>query len=79
MRIQVIGAGCEACGQLYEDVLAAVEQLGLEAEVEKVDDLMQIVRMGVMSVPAVMVDGRLIVSGTAPNAKRLAKLLSRAR
>ncbi len=76
MEIKVIGAGCDKCGRLYEDVCQAVEELGLAAEIVKVEDLVEIVRLGVMSAPAVMVDGRLVVSGRAPNVKTLKKLLA---
>lgn len=79
MEIKVIGAGCDKCGRLYEDVCQAAEELGLGAEIVKVEDLVEMVRLGVMSAPAVMVDGRLVVSGRAPNVKTLKKLLAEQR
>lgn len=77
MDIKVIGSGCDKCDQLYENVQQAVTQLGLEADIEKVEDLMEIVKLGIMSVPAVMVDGNRIVSGRVPKTKELVKLLSK--
>ncbi len=77
MDIKVIGSGCDKCDQLYENVQQAVTQLGLEADIEKVEDLMEIVKLGIMSVPAVMVDGKRIVSGRVPKTKELVKLLSK--
>ena len=50
MKIQVIGAGCETCDKLYEHVREAVAETGCDAEVEKVEDLLEIVKLGVMSV-----------------------------
>ena len=77
MIIQVLGEGCEKCSQLYENTKAAVEQLGLDATVEKVEDLMEIVRLGVMTAPSLLVDGRLVVSGQVATTKAIVKLLQK--
>ncbi len=65
MNIKVIGSGCETCGKLYEDVVEVVKELNmdLEAEIEKVEDLIEIVKLGVMSAPALMIDGKLVAAG----------------
>lgn len=63
MNIKVIGTGCEKCNKLYENVLKAVESMGCSADIEKVEDLMEIVRLGVMSSPSLMIDGKLVASG----------------
>ena len=76
MEIKVIGEGCEKCDKLYENTCLAVKELGLEASREKVDDLMDIVRLGVMTTPSVMVDGKLIISGRVPKVKEIIKLLN---
>lgn len=60
MVIKVIGTGCD---RLYENVTQAVEETGVEAEVEKVEDLMEIVKLGVMTSPALMIDGKMISAG----------------
>ena len=52
MNIKVIGVGCEKCSRLYENVQKAVQETGCEAEVEKVEDLIDIVKLGVMSAPS---------------------------
>lgn len=77
MTIQVLGEGCQKCSQLYENTKAAVAQLGIDAEVEKVDDLMEIVKLGVMTAPSLMVDGRLVVSGQVATTKAIVKILQR--
>ena len=76
MEIKVIGEGCEKCDKLYENTLLAIEKLGLDAKIEKVEDLMDIVRLGVMTTPSVMVDGKLIISGRVPKVKDIVKLLN---
>lgn len=77
MNIKVLGEGCDKCTQLYENTLAAVAQLGLDAQVEKVDGLIDIVKLGVMTTPSVMVDGKLIVSGQVASTKAIVKLLQK--
>ena len=76
MEIKVIGEGCEKCDKLYENTCLAVKELGLEASIDKVEDLMDIVRLGVMTTPSVMVDGKLIIRGRVPKVKEIIKLLN---
>lgn len=63
MEIKVLGTGCSSCKQLFESVNQAVKELGLQVEVEKVEDLMQIMSFNVMSTPALVVDGKVVSSG----------------
>lgn len=63
MNIKVIGTGCDKCDKLYENVMRAVEETGVDATVEKVEDLMEIVKLGVMTSPALMFDGEMISVG----------------
>lgn len=59
-------------------VEAAVKQAGVEAQVQTVEDLADIARAGVMSTPAIQVDGRLVASGRVPKVADLARLLAEA-
>lgn len=77
MNLKVIGTGCEDCDRLYENTKAAVAQLGLDAEIEKVEDLMEIVKLGVMAAPSLMKDGKLIVSGQVASTEKIVKLLKK--
>ena len=76
MEIKVIGMGCRDCDTLYENVVEAVEKLQLDAKIEKVEDLVEIVRLGVMSAPALMADGKLLAAGRVLKTKEIEKLLS---
>ena len=76
MEIKVIGEGCEKCDKLYENTCLAVKELGLEASIDKVEDLMDIVRLGVMTTPSVMMDGKIIISGRVPKVKEIMKMLN---
>jgi small redox-active disulfide protein 2 len=75
-RIQVLGPGCTNCRSLYERAHEAARQLGLEVEIEKITDFEAIARAGVMSTPALLVDGKLMVSGRVPPTEELMALLS---
>ena len=67
MVIKVIGMGCENCDKLYENVMEAVKETGSDAVVEKVGDLMEIVKLGVMAAPSLMIDGKLVESDPGPD------------
>lgn len=75
MEIKVIGTGCEKCGKLYENTLEAVKVAGVEANIQRVEDLLDIVRLGVMSSPALMIDGKLVVAGRIAKVDEIRKLL----
>jgi small redox-active disulfide protein 2 len=63
MKIQVLGTGCAKCKQLTANVEKAVVALGLSAAVEKVEDLREIMKLGVMTTPALVVDGKVRAAG----------------
>ena len=63
MKIEILGTGCAKCRKLYENALDAVKQSGNEAEVVKVEEIRKIVSYGVMSTPALVVDGVVKTSG----------------
>ena len=75
MRIQVLGPGCAKCEKLAENARQAVAELGLEATIEKVTDLNEILSFGVMMTPALVVDGAVKMMGKAANAKVVKELL----
>jgi small redox-active disulfide protein 2 len=63
MKIEILGSGCAKCRKLYENTIEAVKLSGTEADVTKVEDIKAIVAYGVMSTPAIVVDGVVKVSG----------------
>ncbi len=74
--IQVLGPGCKRCEALAVVTRKAVDELGLHATVEKVADYAQMAQLGVMSTPALAVDGQLVFSGGVPDVERLKRLLA---
>lgn len=71
MRITVYGPGCAKCKQTEEVVRRVVAESGVAAEVEKVSDIREMVKAGVMSTPAVAVDGAVKVAGRVPKAEEV--------
>ena len=76
MTITVLGPGCKRCAALADATSAAVTELGLDAEIEKVTDYVEMARVGVMSTPALAIDGRLVMSGHVPTVEQLKGFLS---
>ena len=77
MDVKIIGSGCPDCSRLYDNTAAALAELGIQAEITKVGDLMEIVKLGVMTAPSLMVDGRLLVAGKVASQKEIVKLLKK--
>ncbi len=61
--VQILGTGCAKCEKLKKNVEQAIQELGVEAQVEKVTDIMKITSFGVMMTPALAVDGQVKVVG----------------
>ncbi|MGE5398315.1 MAG: thioredoxin family protein [Chitinophagales bacterium] len=76
MEIKVLGTGCAKCKQLEKDVRNAVTELGLAADVEKVEDIKKIMSYKIISTPALVVNGKVKVAGRVPGRDELKKLIS---
>lgn len=63
MKIEVLGTGCAKCKALFENVKKAVEESGKNVEIVKVEDIPSIMKYGVMSTPALVIDGEVKFSG----------------
>ena len=77
-KIQVLGTGCPKCKQLAANVEAAVKAGGIEARVEKVDKIQDIMKFGVMMTPALVVDGQVKSAGKVLSAGDIEELLNQA-
>jgi len=74
--IQVLGPGCAKCKVLFEHVDQAARELGLDYQIEKVTDINAIIGYGVMSTPALVVNGEVKLAGRVPSAEQLKAVLS---
>ena len=75
MDIKVLGPGCKSCVTLDKIAHEVVANMGLTATFEKVEDYAAIAAFGVMSTPALVVDGKVILSGRVPTPRHLKELL----
>ena len=75
-RIQVFGSGCPRCAQLAQNVEAAAKEMGVEFTLEKVTDFQQMMQMGVLSTPALAVDGEVKATGRLLSPADIKKLLA---
>ena len=75
MKIKVVGTGCDKCDRLYENTCEAVKLLGLNESVEKVEDLMEIVRMGILQTPVLAADGEILIRDRIAKPREIAELL----
>jgi small redox-active disulfide protein 2 len=76
MTIQILGSGCPNCRKLEENARAAVNQLGIEAEFEKITDMDEIIEMGVMRTPGLAIDGVVQKFGKVFSPEELVETIS---
>ncbi len=79
MEIKVLGPGCKKCKELDSRVQEVLSETNVSADVEKVEDIAQIVQYGVMSTPGLVIDGKVKVSGRVPSKDEIKKLIEEAK
>ena len=77
MKIEILGTGCPKCKKLYELTQEAVKETGSDAEIIKVEDIRQIMNMGVMMTPAIAIDGEVKASGKIPKIDNIKKWIQK--
>lgn len=76
MKIQILGTGCARCKTLYANAEAAAKAAGVDAEIEKVEDIQEIIKFGVMMTPALAIDGKVRVVGKVASVEEIRKMLA---
>ncbi len=76
INIKVLGTGCPKCNSLEKLTRKVVSDNNIEAEIEKVEDIMDIMNYGIMRTPALVVEGKVKVSGRLPSEKELKEFLT---
>ncbi|MDI3524465.1 thioredoxin family protein [Kosmotoga sp.] len=77
MKIEIYGTGCPKCKQTEKIIRMAVEELEIDAEIVKIEDLMEIMARGISITPAIGIDGEIVLSGKIPSLEEAKKLLQR--
>jgi len=75
LEIKVLGPGCPKCKALYKAVAEAAAEMGVNADIEKVEDIKEIVGAGVMLTPGLIINGKLKVAGKVPGKEDLKKYI----
>jgi small redox-active disulfide protein 2 len=76
MEIKVLGTGCARCKSLENLTRQAAEELKLNAEIEKVEDIQRIMEYGILHTPGLVIDGKVVLSGQIPKMNELKELLT---
>lgn len=77
MEIKILGTGCSNCKMLYETVKKAVVELGLDATVLKEEDIMKIMTYNIMSLPALLIDEKIVIAGKKLSLTEIKLLLTK--
>lgn len=75
MKIKVLGTGCAKCKKMENNVHQAISEMGLDITVEKVEDVMEIMKYGVMGTPALVIDEEVKTAGKVLTAEQIKKYL----
>jgi small redox-active disulfide protein 2 len=75
MIIQVLGTGCTRCKTLFENAQKAVTELGVDALVEKIEDIQQIMAFEILMMPGLVIDGVVKAAGRVPSAEDIKQLI----
>lgn len=76
MNIKILGPGCPNCQKLEANTKQALEELKLEAKVEKITEIQDIMSYGIMSTPALVIDDVVLVAGMVPSAEQIKEALT---
>ncbi len=77
MKIKVLGTGCSKCGTLEQLTIDTVKEIGIEATVEKEQDIMKIMEYGVLQTPGLVINDKVVINGRIPSKKELIELITK--
>jgi len=76
MKIEIYGTGCPKCNALEKSVKQVVQELGIKAEIAKVSDIDAMVEKGIMTTPALVIDGEIVSAGRVPPSSEIKEMIS---
>lgn len=76
MKIQILGTGCPKCKKMAATAEKAAADLGIDYELEKVTEIADIMQFGIMSTPALVLNGKVVMAGKIPTEEKMKELLS---
>ena len=75
MKIEILGMGCATCNKLEDSVRLAIKEMGIDAQIDHVKDIKQIMTYGVMTTPALVIDGVVKAAGKIPSLEDIKKMI----
>ncbi len=76
MDIKILGTGCPKCNSLEKITRKALDKAGIEAQIEKVEDIMEIMEYGIIRTPGLVINGEVKIAGRLPSEKEITELLT---
>jgi len=76
MEIKILGTGCPKCNSLEKITRKALDKAGIEATIEKVEDIMEIMDYGIMRTPGLVINGEVKIAGRLPSEKEITEILT---
>jgi len=77
MEIKVLGTGCPKCKALERTLINSLAELDIAADVSKVEDIIKIMEYGVIRTPALVINGKVVLSGYVPNTNEIKNLITK--
>jgi small redox-active disulfide protein 2 len=77
MEIKVLGTGCPRCKALEKTTRDVLAEMGIEATIEKEEDIMKIMGYGIMHTPALVINGKVVLSGRVPSASEIKEVINK--
>ena len=73
--VKILGTGCSKCNVTYQNALEAVKRSGITAEVSKIEDIMELMELNVLTTPVLMIDGMQVIKGRVADVNEIVELL----
>jgi len=76
MEIKILGPGCPKCKTLEKITREVVNEMGIDADITKEEDIVRIMKYGIMHTPGLVIDGKVVLSGRVPTSKEIKEILT---
>lgn len=77
MEIVVLGTGCSKCRTLEKVTREAVSEMGMDANIIKEEDIVKIMKYGIMNTPGLVINGKVVLSGRVPSSKEIKEIITK--
>ena len=75
MDVKILGTGCSKCKALEEATRKAVAEMNVDAQITKIEDITEILNFGIMTTPALVIDGKIVLKGRVATVEEIKKII----